>query len=398
VVRWAWAALHDLMLQWRLASALTTVCVVYFADDRNQLNILWLALLLLEVVPRSAPISFVMRAVLVGGKALVHTTGMLLVFLYAFAILGFVFFPNKFQFRKAEIVDGTTQWPWENNRRAPCDSVWKCMIVILDQGLRKEDVGEAMDKIPWPVQTYGGECEPCPLDQVGVTCEIEKTCLEGYGNLLSWPQGKIWIRMIYTFGFFVMISAVVMQIIFGIIIDSFKQLREERENTQREINSECFICGIDRNRFDSEAAGFRHHCQTEHNMWQYMNFFIYIREKPFDSLDGPESTVYRQTAKRDISFLPMGKALSLSAKLDPRQMLHAKLSEEMTLTEKQYRRTYRPLVRKLQKSARLWSASGGRQSKAPARQDAADEHKSASVVLEIAQRLQWEDSYTLKLV
>ena len=25
------------------------------------------------------------------------------------AVLGFIFFPNKFQFRKAEIVDGTTQ-------------------------------------------------------------------------------------------------------------------------------------------------------------------------------------------------------------------------------------------------------------------------------------------------
>jgi len=30
-------------------------------------------------------------------------------------------------------VDGTTQLPWENNRRVPCDTVWKCMIVILDQ-------------------------------------------------------------------------------------------------------------------------------------------------------------------------------------------------------------------------------------------------------------------------
>ena len=61
---------------------------------------LWFALLLLEVVPRSYPLTFVCRAVMAGGTALVHTTGMMLVFLYAFAIVGFVFFPNLFQLRK----------------------------------------------------------------------------------------------------------------------------------------------------------------------------------------------------------------------------------------------------------------------------------------------------------
>jgi cytochrome bd-type quinol oxidase subunit 2 len=47
--------------------------------------------------------------VLCGGKALLHTCGMLLVFVYAFAIVGFIVFPNLFQLRKPEVVDGTTQ-------------------------------------------------------------------------------------------------------------------------------------------------------------------------------------------------------------------------------------------------------------------------------------------------
>jgi len=43
------------------------------------------------------------RTVLLGGEALVHTTGMMLVFVYAFAIVGFVVFPNLFQLRKPGI-------------------------------------------------------------------------------------------------------------------------------------------------------------------------------------------------------------------------------------------------------------------------------------------------------
>jgi hypothetical protein len=213
VLVYVWLALHDAMLAWRLLTAGITLTVTYFADDRNQIFVLWFVVLMLEIVPRSKPISFVLRAVLLGGKALLHTFGMMLVLLYAFAIIGFIFFPNLFQLRKPEVVDGSTQQPWQNSRRTPCTTVWKCMVVILDQGLRKGDVGEAMDKVPWPVQTWEGVCDECPWDQVGVTCPMQKTCLPGNGNLLSWPQSKLWIRIVYTFFFFVVISAVVIQVL-----------------------------------------------------------------------------------------------------------------------------------------------------------------------------------------
>lgn len=46
-------------------------------------------------------------------------------------------------------------------------NIWTCFLIILDQGLRKEDVGEALDKLPWPYMTNAeGECEECPMDQV----------------------------------------------------------------------------------------------------------------------------------------------------------------------------------------------------------------------------------------
>lgn len=37
----------------------------------------------------------------------------------------------------------------------------------------------------------------------------------------------------------------------GIIVDSFKALREEREETEKDIKYKCFICGINRDVFDS---------------------------------------------------------------------------------------------------------------------------------------------------
>lgn len=112
---------------------------------------------------------YVANAVLKGGRVLLLTVGMGLIFLYWFAVIGFVFFPNLFQLRKAEVVHGTTQQPWQNDRRVPCVNIWTCFLVILDQGLRKEDVGEAMDKLPWPTLTNAeGVCEHCPWEEVSI--------------------------------------------------------------------------------------------------------------------------------------------------------------------------------------------------------------------------------------
>lgn len=44
--------------------------------------------------------------------------------------------------------------------------------------------------------------------QVGKTCAMLNNC-EG---LWSWPQGKLWIRIAYTFFFFVLISAVCLEV------------------------------------------------------------------------------------------------------------------------------------------------------------------------------------------
>ena len=36
-----------------------------------------------------------------------------------------------------------------NVNSARCDTVWKCFLVVVDMGLRKGDVGSAMDDIQW---------------------------------------------------------------------------------------------------------------------------------------------------------------------------------------------------------------------------------------------------------
>ena len=103
---------------------------------------------------------------------------MLLVFTYWFGVIGWIAFPDKYQFRKSEVVDGSTvqnsvESGWGNNRAVPLQTVWQGMIMVVDQGVRKDDVGEALDKFQWPAPCpnpaeYG--CKPCQGPIVTYDC------------------------------------------------------------------------------------------------------------------------------------------------------------------------------------------------------------------------------------
>jgi hypothetical protein len=94
-----------------------------------------------------------------------------------------------------------------------------------------------------------------------------------------------------------MVSAVALEIVFGVIVDSFKALREENEKTEKDIKHKCFICGLSRDIFDSGPGGFHSHTKEEHNMWMYMYFLIHIREmQDKTELNGIESYVYAKVS------------------------------------------------------------------------------------------------------
>ena len=56
--------------------------------------------------------------------------------------------------------------------------------------------------------------------------------------------------------------------VFGIIIDAFAELRDERQCREEDQRARCFICGIDADTFNrSTQGGFEYHVKREHNMW-----------------------------------------------------------------------------------------------------------------------------------
>ena len=100
------------------------------------------------------------------------------------------------------------------------------------------------------------------------------------------------------FVFYVVVATLLVNVVFGIILDQFGQLRDAEDENTKAMNSQCFICGIERSAFDShfnergQQNGFiRSHVMQEHKCGIICFFIIYLREKDDTDFTGIDSFV-----------------------------------------------------------------------------------------------------------
>ena len=65
-------------------------------------------------------------------------------------------------------------------------------------------------------------------------------------------------------------------ITFGLIVDTFGELRDDTYNYENDKNNICFICQLSKNGCLLKNIDFDKHIKEEHNLWNYINFLIYM--------------------------------------------------------------------------------------------------------------------------
>jgi hypothetical protein len=159
----------------------------------------------------------------------------------------------------------------------------------------------------------------------------------GYG--LRLPNG-VSEQMDHTLGdrypvdvlFFLVVLIVLLNVVFGIIIDTFGNLRNKKIQRLIDTTEKCFVCGIDKQIFDRSSLqpnGFKIHITADHNMWNYLAFIIYVWEQDKDDDDGLEQYVRRCLESNDISWFPMNRALRLTITNKAEDELRLQLGNDM---------------------------------------------------------------------
>lgn len=123
------------------------------------------------------------------------------------------------------------------------------------------------------------------------------------------------VRFFWDVLVFLIVNIIFLNMIMGVIIDTFAELRDEKNSTDQKKRNECFLCSISRGSLDKEAEGFEEHTRNVHFLWDYLYFVYYLKMKSVTEYNGMEMNVHEKIQAGDISWLPIQRTLAIERKL-----------------------------------------------------------------------------------
>jgi hypothetical protein len=111
-------------------------------------------------------------------------------------------------------------------------------------------------------------------------------------------------RIIYDVSYFLICIIIMIDLVFGIILGTFSDMREkERKYDSDKINN-CFICHINRETVEKKKEDFQFHRDKKHYLWNYVNYMIFLKFSEPHELNACNSFVRHNLVSKNICFLP----------------------------------------------------------------------------------------------
>jgi hypothetical protein len=153
----------------------------------------------------------------------------LLVVVYSFTTIGFFFYEVEFD----ELIPGDDG---ESVKANYCNDLFGCFLFIMDYGIRNG----------------GGIADVLP-------------------NKNYFENGKMHNdRFFYDLSFWFFVIVIMLNIVMGIVIDTFTEMREKVSLEEDDKLNTCMICGKRREFFEKFNKNFEYHRENEHNPWNYI--------------------------------------------------------------------------------------------------------------------------------
>ena len=102
-----------------------------------------------------------------------------------------------------------------------------------------------------------------------------------------------------------------MNMVNGIIISTFTQIREENSNKETDQEDVCFICNRKRVQFEKRKINFNKHIKYEHKQENYIYYLVTLLLTKESDLNSDQSYILESMKKKDIAFFPVEKTLYL---------------------------------------------------------------------------------------
>ncbi|XP_058276128.1 inositol 1,4,5-trisphosphate receptor type 2 isoform X4 [Hirundo rustica] len=264
--------------------------------------------LLFDLVYREETLLNVIKSVTRNGRSIILTAVLALILVYLFSIIGFLFLKDDFIMEVDRLKIRT---PAAGIGEVPTTTLTSMMGACA-----KENCSTSI-----PALNPGEEEE----DGIERTCDTLLMCIVtvlnqglrnggGVGDVLRKPskdEPLFAARVVYDLLFYFIVIIIVLNLIFGVIIDTFADLRSEKQKKEEILKTTCFICGLERDKFDNKTVSFEEHIKAEHNMWHYLYFIVLVKVKDPTEYTGPESYVAQMIVEKNLDWFPRMRAMSL---------------------------------------------------------------------------------------
>ena len=228
---------------------------------------------LLSIVSLNQTLKNIAKSLILKGNSLAWTVVFTFVLLYEFA--GWAFYYQRDRFYETAGRDKPDQM---------CQSLLYCFLTMINNGMR------------WH-------------------CGVGKITRSESYILHFWTFVH---RFAFDLLFFWLIEAIMLKIVYGMILDSFGELRQAHYLIEQDMANNCFICNVEKDECEKNNISFQEHCDEVHNVWDYAFYMITLRMQEASTLNSLNARNRKRILEKGVDWLP-------DASLDKLEDIHQKV-------------------------------------------------------------------------
>jgi len=272
-------------------------------------NVEFFTLELLDIVNLSPVIEDIIKSVTEPGKALLYTLYMFLITSVIYASFGMTYFGSSMQVPTeysdtGDDVDNRRLWEFDESEFEPEEYEagyhWYKRQLLRARPKSSSDLIEGTE-----ARTSLFRCTlfmfHSGLSEGGNLKAILGIASPGTSNYIA--------RIVYDSIYFVWVGIVLVNIITGLMIDTFSKIREEKADRANKLLTVCFVCGMHRGAYEDlglepGSPSFAQHLLYDHDLWTYVFFLAYLKAKDPTEYNGIESYVRGEIDKMSLEWVP----------------------------------------------------------------------------------------------
>lgn len=112
-------------------------------------------------------------------------------------------------------------------------------------------------------------------------------------------------RLLFVTFYFFIVKISLMSMIFGTILDTFREQRKKFQKALFERQNVCYICGALRDELEQQGINFNHHINKVHFLWDYINYILFLKQSDIHELNSINDFALTKIRLNQIDWFPI---------------------------------------------------------------------------------------------